>query len=259
MQQAQGNVKEAIEAYGENLAVMRELAAKDPGNSVWQQSITLILTKVGDAQKQTGNGEDAIAAYRIAWIPGSEFAHDAEALVIGRVIGLVFAHRDAAAGLLGFGLEHYLRSAALGGPVGERDPAGHRQPMPVLHGSVAHIAELRLPPGGLAIKTALGIAGARMRVVLALLSVEIAPAIFVAAAVHGAEALVRGPRLDQRSVHRKMLVRQQWLDLRMVQKLGHEFGKHLAALQPLAVFVKVVGSQIGLSGESPTNQRYKRL
>src|SRR6266542_5311981 len=37
--------------------------------------------------------------------------------MIGRVIGLVFAHRDAAAGLLGFGLEHYLRSAALGSPV----------------------------------------------------------------------------------------------------------------------------------------------
>src|SRR6266487_2112257 len=155
--------------------------------------------------------------------------------MIGRVIGLVFAHRDAAAGFLGFGLEHHLRSAALGSPVGERDHARHRQPMPILHGSVAHIAELRLPPSGLAVKTAVGIAGARMRVVLALLFVEIGPAIFIAAAVLGAKALVRGPRLDQRSVHRKMLVRQQRLDLRMVQKLGHEFGKHLAVLQSLAV------------------------
>src|SRR5438094_909317 len=32
-----------------------------------------------------------------------------------------------------------------------------------------------------------------------------------------------------------MLVRQQWLDLRMVQKLAHELGKHLAALQSIAV------------------------
>ncbi len=57
--------------------------------------------------------------------------------------------------------------------------------------AMAHIAELRLPPGGLAVKTAVGIAGARMRVVLALLSVEsveIAPAIFVAAAILGAGA-----------------------------------------------------------------------
>src|SRR2546422_2728221 len=114
-----------------------------------------------------------------------------------RVIGLVFAHRDAAAGLLCFGLEHPLRSAALGNPVGERDHARHRQPMPILHGSVAHIAELCLSPGGLAVKAAIGIAGACMRVVLALLSVEIGPAVFVAAAVLGAEALVRGPRLDQ--------------------------------------------------------------
>jgi hypothetical protein len=97
--------------------------------------------------------------------------------MIGRVIGLVFAHCDAATGLLGLGLEHHLRSAALGSPVGERDHAGHRQSMPVLHGGVAHIAELRFPPGGLAVKTAVGIAGARMRVVLALLAVEVGPAV----------------------------------------------------------------------------------
>src|SRR5678816_1615103 len=84
------------------------------------------------------------------------------------------------------------------------------------------IAELRLPPGSLAVETAVGIAGAGMRVVLALLAVEVGSAVFVAAAVLGAETLVRGPRLNQRSVHRKMLVRQQRLDLRMVQKLGHE-------------------------------------
>lgn len=95
--------------------------------------------------------------------------------MIGGVIGLVFAHRDAAAGRFGFGLEHRLRGAALGRPVGERDHAGHRQPMPVLHGGVSHIAKLRLPPGRLAVKAAVGIGRARMRVVLALLSVEIGP------------------------------------------------------------------------------------
>src|ERR1700736_6580127 len=84
--------------------------------------------------------------------------------------------------------------------------------------------------------TAARIAGARMRVVFALrLAAEAAPAVVVAAAVLGAETLVRGPRLDQRSVHRKMLVRQQRLDLRMVQKFGHELGTHRAGLQPIAV------------------------
>ena len=59
-------------------------------------------------------------------------------------------------------------------------PSPHRQPMPVLHGGVDHIAELRLSPGGLAVKTAVRIAGARMRVVLALLAVEVGPAVRVA-------------------------------------------------------------------------------
>src|SRR5712672_2254023 len=66
--------------------------------------------------------------------------------------------RDAAARLLGFGLEHDLRSAALGSAVGERDHARHRQPMAVLHGGVAHVTELCFPPGGLAVESAVGIA-----------------------------------------------------------------------------------------------------
>ena len=33
----------------------------------------------------------------------------------------------------------------------------------------------------------------------------------------------------------KMLVRQQWLNLGVAQKLDHELGKHLAVLQPVAV------------------------
>src|SRR6185312_786593 len=103
---------------------------------------------------------------------------------------LIFAHRDAAARLLGFGLEHDLRSAALGSAVGERDHARHRQPMAVLHGGVAHVT---FPPGGLAVESAVGIASARMRVVFALLAVEVGPAVVVATAVLGAETLVRGP------------------------------------------------------------------
>src|ERR1700680_2423239 len=105
-------------------------------------------------------------------VDGAQMGH-----MVSRVIGLIFAHRDAAAGLLGFGLEHDLRSAALGSAVGKRDHAGHRQPMPVLHGGVAHVTELCFPPGGLAVETAVGIAGARMRVVFALLAVEVGPAV----------------------------------------------------------------------------------
>src|SRR4249920_2409080 len=63
---------------------------------------------------------------RGASVDGAQMGH-----MVSRVISLIFAHRDAAAGLLGFGLEHDLRGAALGSAIGERDHAGHRQPMPV--------------------------------------------------------------------------------------------------------------------------------
>src|SRR6267378_539323 len=73
---------------------------------------------------------------------------------------------------------------------------------------VAHIAKLGLPSGCLAIKPAVRVAGTRMGVVLALLAMEVGAVIIVAAAVLGAKTLLRSPGFDQRSVHRKMLVRQ---------------------------------------------------
>src|SRR6266481_6435143 len=113
-----------------------------------------------------GCGDAVVLRHMRRNVDGAQMGH-----MVSRVIGLIFAYRDAAAGLPGFGLEHDLRSAALGSAVGERDHARHRQPMAVLHGGVAHVAELRFSPGGLAVKTAIGIAGARMRVILAPLSV----------------------------------------------------------------------------------------
>src|SRR5262249_38161106 len=52
--------------------------------------------------------------------------------------------------------------------------------MPVLHRGVAHVAELRLPPGRLAVKSAVGIGRACMRVVRALLPMEVGPAVIIA-------------------------------------------------------------------------------
>src|SRR5665647_2681909 len=109
--------------------------------------------------------------------------------MIGGVIGLVLTGCDAAASSFALGLEHDLRGAALGGAIGVGDHAGHRQPMPVLHGDVAHVGELGLPPGGLAVKTAVGIAGTRMRVVLALMSMKVRTVV-IAAAVLGAKTFL---------------------------------------------------------------------
>src|ERR1700730_5676862 len=48
--------------------------------------------------------------------------------------------------------------------------------------------------------------------------------------VLGPKALLRCPGLDQSPIHRKMLVRQKRLHLRVIQKLRHELLKHLAVL-----------------------------
>src|SRR4030095_1356589 len=128
--------------------------------------------------------------------------------MIGGIVRLVLTGGDAAACGFASRLQHDLRSPAFGGAIGMRDPAGHRPPMPVLHGGVAHIAKLGLPAGRLAIKPAVRVAGTCMGVVLALLAVEVGAIIIVAAAVLGAKNLLRSPVFDERSVHRKMLVGQ---------------------------------------------------
>src|ERR1700721_2752642 len=196
-----------------------------------------------------GCGDAVVLRHMRRNVDGAQMGH-----MVGRVIGLIFAHRDAAARLLGFGLEHDLRSAALGSAVGERDHARHRQPMAVLHCGVAHVTELCFPPGGLAVQSAVGIASARMRVVFALLAVEVGPAVIVATAVLGAETLVRSvPSTEKCSSDNSCLTSGWFRSLLM----------NLANTAPVCsrsrFFVKVVGSQIGSSGESPTNQRYKRL
>src|SRR5215510_9263495 len=48
--------------------------------------------------------------------------------MISRIVRLVLTGRDAAACSFASRLQHGLRSPALGGAIGIRDPAGHRQP-----------------------------------------------------------------------------------------------------------------------------------
>src|SRR5260221_2614470 len=92
-------------------------------------------------------------------VDSAQIAH-----MVSSVIGFVFAYRNASAELLDFGLEHRLRSAPLSGAGGERDHAGHRQPMPVLHRGVAHVAELSLPPDRLEVNSSVGYGRACMHI-----------------------------------------------------------------------------------------------
>ena len=152
-----------------------------------------------------------------------------------RIIGLVRACRDAMTNGLALGFQHGLRSASFRRAIGLCDDPCHRKPVPVLHGDMTHVAEPRLPPRRLAIETALRIGRARMRLVRAFLAAKIRAISFIVAAVLGPKALLRRPGLDQSSIHRKMLVRQKRLHLRVIQKLRHELLKHLAVLQSIPV------------------------
>ncbi len=125
-----------------------------------------------------GFGDGLVLRHMRRHVDGAKIGH-----MISRVVRLVLADRDAAAGSFASRLQHDLRGAALGGAIGMRDHAGHRQPMAVLHSGVAHIAKLRLPPGGLAVEPAVGVAGARVAVVLALLAMEVRAVVVIAATV----------------------------------------------------------------------------
>src|SRR4051812_17206053 len=125
-------------------------------------------------------------------MPRGSFVDGAGAGLAGFGDGLVLCHmrRHADGAKIGDMIGGIVRLVLTGRAIGMRDPAGHRQPMPVLHGGVAHIAELGLPSGRLAIKPAVRVAGTRMGVVLALLAVEVGAVIIVAAAVPGTKALL---------------------------------------------------------------------
>jgi len=87
-----------------------------------------------------------------------------------------------------------------------------------------------------------------------------------------------GPGLQQDTIHRKVLIAEQRLDLWSYLELLQEHAqgppahfaslrKHLLVQQPIAVFDVdevgrrryMVGCQIGSSGLRPTNQRFSRL
>src|SRR5579863_1559611 len=94
----------------------------------------------------------------------------------------------------------------LGGTVGFTHMAQHGQAMAVLHQDMAHVTELRRLTVAFLVKPCLGIGRALMGFVRALLFVETAFGVaaraiaVVVSSILPAEALDRGPSLDQRPV-----------------------------------------------------------
>ena len=60
---AAGDRAGALAAYEESLAIMRKLAAADPGNAGWQRDVSVSLDKVGDVRLAAGDRAGALAAY----------------------------------------------------------------------------------------------------------------------------------------------------------------------------------------------------
>src|SRR6185312_7137349 len=107
-----------------------------------------------------------------------------------------------------------------------------------------HVAELCRLTVALLVEPRLGIGRALVRLVAALLLAEAAlgvPArslMVIVVAVLPAEALDRHPRLDQRSVHREVIARQQPLHLRLSQNRRQELRRNLSFQKPIPVLGK---------------------
>ena len=60
---AAGDRAGALAAYEESLAIMRKLAAADPGNAGWQRDLSVSPHQVGDVRLAAGDRAGALAAY----------------------------------------------------------------------------------------------------------------------------------------------------------------------------------------------------
>src|SRR5450432_554840 len=100
--------------------------------------------------------------------------------------------------------------------------------MAVLHQGMPHVAELGRLPVALLVELCLRVGRTFVRLVGALLLMEVPLGVtarslaIIIAAILLPEALDRGPCLDQRTVHRKVIVRQQQLYLGLSQNRSQE-------------------------------------
>jgi hypothetical protein len=106
-----------------------------------------------------------------------------------------------------------------------------------------HVTQPGGLPGRLLEQPRIGVGGRGVRVVAALLAAEVALGVAaragrLAAAVLWAEALHGSPSFNQRGIHRKVLRREQRLDLRIGQNRRQKAARDVALQQPIAVLRK---------------------
>ena len=64
VQVAQGDLTGALKSYGDDLAIMEQLARSDPGNTGWQSDLSTSYEKVGDMHVVRGDLAGALKSYR---------------------------------------------------------------------------------------------------------------------------------------------------------------------------------------------------
>src|SRR5205085_4396608 len=159
------------------------------------------------------------------------------------IVCLVAAPRAAGFAIV---LDHVERRLALRRSVRLGHPRINDEPVAVLGHQMSHVTELGFLARTLAEQPGIWIGGRGMRVVLALLAMEVAFSIASTAAalalargriatVLWHKALHAGPGLDQRAIDREVLAGKQLAYLRKVQHLGEELGRDIALEQPIPV------------------------
>ena len=181
---------------------------------------------------------------------------------VAGVVGLVRRHRDAVA--TGAAFDHHQRRIAFAVAVGRRD-RGVRRSAP------SDAPSGRAPNSRAAPRArALSYTAARrdpwstgashcVRCSPWKFDRRVAAAVGRRVLVARPETLLTGPRLQQRAVHREMLVGQQPRRVRMDQHRVEERRRDVAVSNRSRFFVNVVGDHTASSMPSPTNQRNSRL
>ena len=63
---AQGQLAEAARAYGDGLAIAKQLAADDPTNTQWQRDLSISYNKLGDVAERQSKTAESVAYWKLA-------------------------------------------------------------------------------------------------------------------------------------------------------------------------------------------------
>src|SRR6516165_1588593 len=165
------------------------------------------------------------------------------------VIVFVGAH---GASRLGIVIDHVKGGGAFSCAVGFSEPRVDDESVAVLCHQMAHVTELCLFSGALAEQPCIRIGCREVRVIRAFLAMKVALGVASATGcstsrwrrvttILGNKALHARPSLDQRTVDREVLAREQAADLRQVQDAGHELTGNIAVQQTVPVLAENCG------------------